>query len=289
MRGSKWSALYCWLILVLPCGALAAPVWLVEKQGKSLYLAGTIHLLAAEDYPLPAPFESAYQQSETVVFESDVSQMQSADFQQRIINELSYPPDQNLTQFVSPDTLQALVGYLTERELPVVPMLRFRPGMIAIIMTIEELKRLKVTSAGVDEHFARRAQQDGKTPYHRESAEQQLDFLATIGEGREDEMLAYHLREIEGMPVMWNQLMSAWRSGDMEALTLIGIKPLREDFPAVYDMLIRQRNQNWLPQIEAMLETPPTELVLVGSLHLAGEDGLLERLSSRGFRVEKLE
>ena len=101
-------------------------------------------------------------------------------------------------------------------------------------------------------------------------------------------MLAYQLREIESMPVMWDQLISAWRAGDMEAMTSTGINPLRKDFPAVYDTLIRQRNKNWMPQIEAMLDTAPTELVLVGSLHLAGEDGLLAQLTSRGFTVRQL-
>ncbi len=288
MKSLKQTGLLGLLVLI-PFVVSAAPVWVVENQGRSLYLAGTIHLLAAEDYPLPLPFETAYQQSDSVVFESDVSQMQSAEFQQRIITELSYPPDQNLTQFVEADTLQELVIYLRERNLPVVQMMRFRPGLIAIIMTIEELKRLEVTAAGVDEHFAKRARDDGKMPAHLETADQQLSFLASIGEGRENEMLSYHLQEINDMPVMWDQLMSAWRSGDMEALTLTGINPLKAEFPNVYDMLIRQRNQNWMPQIEAMVESPATELVLVGSLHLAGEDGLLAQLSSRGFEVKQLQ
>ncbi|WP_288057949.1 TraB/GumN family protein [Methylobacter sp.] len=34
------------------------------------------------------------------------------------------------------------------------------------------------------------------------------------------------------------------------------------------------------------MNTPETELILVGALHLAGEDGLLAQLRQRGYKVE---
>ena len=38
----------------------ASPVWLVESGQNRLFLAGTIHVLRASDYPLPEAFETAY-------------------------------------------------------------------------------------------------------------------------------------------------------------------------------------------------------------------------------------
>ena len=51
-----------------------------------------------------------------------------------------------------------------------------------------------------------------------------------------------------------------------------------------------ERNAAWLPRIEARLRAPGTDdtLVVVGSLHLLGPDGLVEKLRAKGFRVERV-
>jgi uncharacterized protein YbaP (TraB family) len=63
---------------------------------------------------------------------------------------------------------------------------------------------------------------------------------------------------------------------------------MRDQAPAVYDSLLRQRNLKWMPQIEAMLRDSDREFVLVGAAHLVGEDGLLEMLQARGYDVSQL-
>ncbi len=67
----------------------------------------------------------------------------------------------------------------------------------------------------------------------------------------------------------------------------VGINPYLEQFPETMDMLLGDRNRNWLPGIEAMLVTAEVELILVGALHLAGEQGLLAQLRKRGYKLEQ--
>ena len=57
----------------------------------------------------------------------------------------------------------------------------------------------------------------------------------------------------------------------------------------MYKSLIADRNDAWLPKIEAMLKTREVEFVLVGALHLAGDDGLLSQLATRGYKVRQYE
>ena len=68
----------------------------------------------------------------------------------------------------------------------------------------------------------------------------------------------------------------------------LGITPLLKDFPDIYQSLLVDRNNNWLPQIEAMFDSKDTEFVLVGALHLVGKDGLLQRLEAAGYKVTQL-
>jgi uncharacterized protein YbaP (TraB family) len=80
----------------------------------------------------------------------------------------------------------------------------------------------------------------------------------------------------------------AWRSGDMAALDELEAAPLRNEFPQIYRSLLLDRNDAWLPQIESLAQSQPVELLLVGALHLVGEDGLLAALAARGYSVRQL-
>ena len=63
---------------------------------------------------------------------------------------------------------------------------------------------------------------------------------------------------------------------------------MRDEFPAAYQTLLVNRNNAWMGKIEGMAESAQTEFVVVGALHLAGTDGLLEQLDARGYRVTRL-
>ena len=63
---------------------------------------------------------------------------------------------------------------------------------------------------------------------------------------------------------------------------------MKEEFETLYQELLVQRNLNWLPQIFDYMKTPQTEMVLVGSAHLIGEDGLIKHLKQAGYQVTQL-
>jgi len=59
--------------------------------------------------------------------------------------------------------------------------------------------------------------------------------------------------------------------------------------PNSYKQLISDRNNNWLPKVEAMFGNDESEFILVGVAHLAGQDSLLTLLENRGYTVSLLE
>lgn len=101
-------------------------------------------------------------------------------------------------------------------------------------------------------------------------------------------MLAYNLTDIEKLPSLWKMLKTAWRSGDMAKLNETVAIPLKNDFPELYQSILVRRNNAWMPQIKALMKTKELEFVLVGALHLAGEEGLLSKLSAQGYQIRQL-
>ena len=264
-----------------------APLWTAEKNGHQLIIGGTIHLLTPADYPLPAAFKKAYEQSEQLVFESDIQKMQDPAFQLAMMNELIYTDGRNISSVLSKETYQALEAYCASRGIPIAILMNFKPGMVAITLTMMELQRLGIMGTGVDAFFSAKAVQDNKSLGQLETAEQQLSFISSMGEGQEDEIIAHALRDIEELPTTWETLRIAWRQGNLKKLKEVALIPLRNDFPNTYDTILAQRNNAWMPQIEALFKTQKPIFVLVGILHLVGDDGLLNQLSAKGYHIER--
>ena len=281
------------LTLFIYCGLMQSahadsPLWKITKDDNHLYIGGTIHLLGYDDYPLPPAFEEVYKNSKMLVLETDMSMAQDPIFQAKLEAAMKYSDGSKLEQHLKPETYKALEDYLKPLNIPIVTFEDFKPSMVSVTLSVMELHRLGVNGAGVDLFYNTKAIDDHKMLGKLETLEQQVEFMGKMGEGDPDEFILYTLREIKNMESTFNAMKTAWRKGDMDKLADIGIKPLKE-FPETYQMILVDRNQAWVPQIEAMLKTKEVEMILVGALHLAGEDSVLNKLKVLGYQVELFE
>jgi hypothetical protein len=287
MKKKAVSLLWVLLLLVGVSAAQAdTSVWKVVKGENHLFIGGTIHVLAKSDYPLPAAFENAYRQSAIVVLETDMQKMQTPEFQTLLQSKIVYTDGRSLKTVLKKTTYQALEEHMSSRGLPIANFEQLKPGMVAITLTLFELQRLGLVGTGVDEFFSLKARDDGKAIGQLESAEKQLAFLSTLGDGREDALITQTLSEIQQLPQLMTSLKAAWRQGDRDKMKALAITPIEKDFPKVYQQLIVQRNMDWIPEIEQMLKTKQVEFILVGAAHLVGEDGILAQLAARGYTIE---
>jgi len=110
-----------------------------------------------------------------------------------------------------------------------------------------------------------------------------------MGGSTPDEIISYTIQDLAGLDVQLDQMRSAWRTGNLEQLDTTVLVEMREKYNAIYQELIVDRNRAWLPKIEALLDDPDTELVMVGAGHLAGPDSVLKLLEIAGYSVQQLE
>ncbi|MGJ8679286.1 TraB/GumN family protein [Paraglaciecola sp.] len=268
--------------------AQAASVWKVSSDTDSLYIGGTIHVLAKEDYPLPKEYDQAFKLADNVVFETDMSVVNSPEFAQKMMGQMMLPAGTTIDKILKPTTYAALETHLTARGIPIQNFASFKPSMLAITLSMIELQILGLTSEGVDLYYSKAATGQNKQQLWLETPEQQIEFLSKLGQGDEDAMIEYTLKDIAKMPTMIDKLRKAWRVGDMPALAEVGIKDFVVDYPEIYRDLLVTRNNNWIPQIENMIKSKPVEFIMVGALHLAGPDSVLKALKAKGYKIEKL-
>ena len=277
------------LIFLIPTTYASAPVWQVTSGPNKFFLGGTIHLLRASDYPLPPAFAQAYQQSDTLVFETDIGKSQSDEFRQQMMQAVKLPKGSSLKDYLKPKTLTSLNQYLRDNSLNIEQFAGLKPSMVSMTLTLIELRKLGAGETGVDAYYFSQAMTDHKPILALESIQQQIDFIASMGEGQEDLMIQQTLEDNRTMLSLFNEMVGSWRSGNEDQLKTLFIDPMKQKFAPIYRDLLVNRNNNWLPQLQQMLKTPETELVLVGSAHLAGPEGLLHLLRQAGYHISQLD
>ena len=275
--------------LVSPMAMADSSVWKAEKDGKHIYLGGTIHLLSKDDYPLPKEYEQAYKKSEVIFFEVDIKKMKDPEIAQSLMPMLMAKEGETLDKVLKPETIKALEEFVKDRALPMSMLNQFNPSGAYLILTTMELQSMGMTDAGVDELYDTKAREDKKALGQMETIEEQMSFFSKIGEGNPDQLIMYTLRDLADMSKMMKDMKEAWRSGDRAKYRELLLEPFVKDYPKAYEALLVERNNNWMPKIEALFDTPEIELVLVGALHMIGKDGLLQQLEKKGYTVKPFE
>jgi uncharacterized protein YbaP (TraB family) len=262
-------------------------IWQVSNGKNTIYLGGTFHMLKPSDYPLPKEFEEVYKKVNWLVFETDIDQLDTPEFQKKFIKAMSLPSGQILADQLSPQAYSGLIHYASKNNIDTGRLQHFKPQMIGLIISLEELKKFGLTAQGVDSFMGDKAKSDGKMVTKLESVDEQIHYIATMGEGNESDLILQTLEDVKDLTEDLTIMSRAWRIGDRKNLFETGIKPMKEDYPQVYRSLLVERNNNWLPKIERLIKHPEEKFILVGALHLVGEDGLLEQLKSKGYQVQQ--
>ena len=263
-------------------------IWSVSNGKNTIYLGGTIHILKPTDYPLPQEYETAYKKVGWLVFETDINAIESPEFIQQFAQQMMLPKNDHLQKHLSPEVYQRLVKEAVKRQWPMEHFNRMRPQMVALTISIEAIQQLGYTAQGVDSHFNNKAKRDSKITSHLESAQQQLKILTNMASENEDELLIQTLDDLPDIKNLMQKLADAWRTGNRLALIEHGLLDMDKEFPEMYQDMIKQRNDNWMPIVENLIKHPEEKMVLVGALHLIGKDGLLQRLEKKGYTIKQL-
>ncbi|HEX7047703.1 MAG TPA: TraB/GumN family protein [Gammaproteobacteria bacterium] len=280
------------LITILLTGAspvLAEPLlYRLVDADNTIWLLGSVHALTANDYPLDARIESAYADAERVVLEVSPDELNPAHIAQVALPLARYQDGQRLADAFNDVEYAKLRGYLEARGLDARQFSNFEPWFVGLQVFALNLAQSDYASAqGVDKHFAARALSDGKQTGGLETAAEQFRMFDTLPLETQKSFLLESMNDSANFEQQLDEIVSAWRRGDEAALAGL----LETEFsaaPDLRDTLLVDRNQRWIPQIETLLESTGDSLVIVGALHLVGDEGVVSLLEEKGYDVEKL-
>jgi hypothetical protein len=266
-------------------------LWRVSDGDNSVYLLGTIHVLRAEDYPTAPEVDAALADAERVVLELSPAEMADPGLPARMLGYARRGDSRSLQQALAPATWKALEAYAASRGLQPAALQQYDAWYVGLLVTLIELQRMGLDpELGLDRHIAGRAQAAGKTTAGLETAEEQFRVLDAMTVEEQRQMLEEGLRDPQVLQREIADLHRLWRSGDASGLYEEMASDFRRDYPDLFQAINVERNRAWLPRVEALLRESGEDdaMVVVGSLHLLGPEGLVELLRGRGYRVERI-
>jgi uncharacterized protein YbaP (TraB family) len=287
---TRWQSLGL-LALALPAAAAADPAaWRVAgRDGGEVTLFGSMHVLRQSDHPLPKSVDALLERADTIVMELDLDDVDALAQQRLIVNSAVLPPGQTIADVIDADLYRALEQRSTELGVDLKLMNRFEPWFLAITLLDQGLSKFGfVGQYGVEQYVLQHALRGRKEIVGLETFEFQIRIFDSLSPSSQQAMLAQTLDELDEAESAMAEMAAAWRAGELEEL---GDELLEEfeDFPGLYETLVTKRNAVWAEALERMLRDGRRHLVVVGALHLVGNDSLIELLTERGHAVERID
>jgi uncharacterized protein YbaP (TraB family) len=132
------------------------------------------------------------------------------------------------------------------------------------------------------------AARDAGKSVHGEFPSAEAAILAFASYGlAEMDYLAWTVDRVIGGVAEMERLADAWTAGDLTEFTK-DVTHLERRWPRLFDVLLRQRNRDWLPRIDQMLDDSGDTFVLMGMSHLAGTDNVLQLLTDTELEPRRL-
>jgi len=264
-------------------------VWKVKGPKATVYLAGSCHVLRQSDYPLPAAFEQAYARVRRVVFEAPLGEMEKPEYVQKLMMVAIYMDGTTLKDHLSPAVYARAEQFCSKRGYPFVQYQMFRPWMLSMTLTLNELQRIGVGAEhGVDQYFYLRAVNDGKSVDALETVDEQIGFMSKLDGGMGNDQVNETIDDLSLLENRITDILQAWRKGDDGGIEAFSLQELKK-YPHLYSTLILDRNKKWLKKIETLIRGGSDTLVIVGVAHLAGKDSVVDLLRQRGYKILKLQ
>lgn len=280
------------LAVLALCASVAAQapqkhfLWKVEDgKGASAYLLGSLHVLTADAYPLPAPIDKAFAESKTLVEEVDLDEMNDPMQMMAALSKAMLTGGQTLDQLISAETFAEVEKRAEAYGMPMMALQRMKPWLVAVTLMAPTLQSAGFKpELGIDRHYFDRAKEKGLKRQALETLAYQLDRFDQMSPKLQEELLKATITDLDTQVSGVKEMVRAWASGDLGTVEKLTLTAFLES-PELYQRLLLERNQNWLPHVERCLTDNAGCFVVVGAAHLVGTDGLPALLAKKGYRV----
>ncbi|MBL4933474.1 TraB/GumN family protein [Clostridium paridis] len=260
----------------------------VEKDGKYLYLGGSIHL-GDDKIKFSDKVENAYKESNKLGVEIDITDPGISD---KLSKEMIYTDGDNLDKHLKPETKEYVTKLLGEIGVKYNgEITKLKPWALQSTISVLQYSASGFkTNNGLDMIFISRAKSDNKAIVSLEDFDTQYKAIS-YGDDEFQNANLMKLTKVTETKKQLQDLYAAVVNGDTEYVekTSGEMKSGDRMFKDYYDAMVTKRNLKMETKIEEYLKSNDKYFIIVGAGHVVGEDGLVTLLKDKGYTVTRLE
>ena len=228
-------------------------VWLIEKDNSKTYFLGSVHLLPPDIKWYGGVVEQVFESADEIVFEVNMTPEKQKRAQQISQASALLPEGATIDQYLTDDEMHDMNENALSLGIPPQAISRMQPWIISISLSISAIKKEGWDSdSGVDKYIQELANAKNIKISELETIETQMASLTDHPIDIQAEMLKDTLEQLKDMRNLTMKMVGSWASGDMDQMETAFLEPMKEQ-KEVYKKLVIDRNKNWIPIIENLI------------------------------------
>jgi uncharacterized protein YbaP (TraB family) len=256
-------------------------LWKISGNGLKTpsYLYGTIHITC--DASLEKPTLDALDKTSQLYLELD---MDDAEMQLKMMGGMMMKDGKRMSKMVSAEDFKLLNDYLIEKTGITVTLFDTMKPMLVSTMLLPSI--MECPTQSVEESLMRVTKEQKEEVYGLETIEDQMGVFDGIpDEVQMDELMKSVKDKFVRDKKELTEMYAVYKSKDIDAMHEMTMTSENKTTADYQDVLLNNRNANWIPKIESIAKENPT-FFAVGAAHLGGDKGVIALLRKKGYKVE---
>jgi len=265
-----------------------ALLWRISGKGlpTTSYLYGTIHMIGKDDFFLTDSTRSAIDRAKLVTFEINMEDMTNLPAQMGLMMKSFMAGGKSLSDLLSKEDYELVKAHFDKQGLPIFLFERMKPMFLTVLADADLSGGLGGDGDMVsyEMEIMEIAEQQKKKMGGLETAEYQMSMFDSIPYEEQAQMLVESIKSSgTGDGGQFDDMVKLYKNQDIVGMgSMMGED---ESIGSHQDLLLNQRNRNWIPIMGDMMLAQPT-FFAVGAGHLGGEQGVVSLLRQAGYKVE---
>ncbi len=267
-------------------------LWKVTSDnGAVIWLFGSISEGTSDLYPLHETVSNAFNASASLAVKFDVLDFaRNYELQQIAAGYMFYDGEDKISDKIDPALYLSVMSLLSERG-EYDPMYEYmRPIFLQELVDKLAMSEANLSSEfGTDNYFLSAAKSSGKAVIEIESVEQIYSERAAISDEMQEKLLSTTVAAYRSGTYVSDMqtAVNSWKTGDAETLEKLFLGDKTVEFEEYQSVLYGETNERITDFCSSKLDSGEEVFVCVGLVHFLGDDGVVSRLKTLGYTVER--
>lgn len=269
-------------------------LWKISGKGlkQPSYLYGTMHVLCAEDATVSDSLKFVIKNCDQIYFELDLDNFGELT---GILKYVRMNDGTKLSELLTPEEYARVEAYFKKNNLPLSMFSRVKPYFISSLIGEQMMscdqndgsQSFLSQKNGMEELIMRESKQYNKEIKGLETTEFQASIFDSIPYKKQAKDLVTYIDSIDSYRQVTKEMIDVYRKQDLEQMDSLMNKtdPGMEDY---MDLLLYGRNRHWVAQMPDLMKEKSI-LFAVGAGHLPGEQGVINLLRQKGYKVTPMQ